>query len=109
MPRFYRAFFRCITDQSANLTLDLLLDDNRRLVDRVPTSGWWGHINGSDVWPCILKPGGTLDFGESSNSQERYGEIDLDTRLIVQGEQYELTYQRSYSVILEKLTDIAEL
>lgn len=114
MPSFVRAFFRCVDDASRNLIVDLLLDDRRRWIERVPTAGWWGQMQHDDVWPFILKKEGFVDFGNDSSDptsdEVRFAKFQLGDRIVATNEFYNFSYgELNFGLKLEKLTNISEL
>jgi hypothetical protein len=113
MTGFYRAFFECDGDATSNLTVDLLIDDRRRWVEKVRTAGWWGRLDSEDVWPLILKPGGQLDFGQTDRHDPeegpRFGQIDISERILAVGERFTLLYHTRRGMTLSRLTDVLSL
>lgn len=114
MSRFYRAFFRCSGDRTSNLTLDILIGENRHVVPRVPVCGWWGILKSNEVWPFVMLSEGKIDFGNTDGEPvediHRYGKIDIHDRIIATGERFLLEYDKQrFDLTLEKLTDITEL
>ena len=114
MPAFYRAFFRASDkDPRNNVTIDILLDDRRRVVDRVPFFGFWGRVNSDEVWPFVWM-NDQVDFGNDSDdpleNRERYGSFDLRERIIAENEPFDLRYwYETYPLVLDKLNDITKL
>ena len=118
MPTFRRLFFRCADTEDSNLTVDILMNDQRHWVTRVPACGWWGRIGSKNLWPFILITSSQLDFGsyfdeetgEATSDHERYADIDIDERILAVGEQFQLTYYGSmYLLQLERIIDVTEL
>jgi hypothetical protein len=114
MPSFVRAFFRCPDDPTSNLTADLCLGDDRKVMQRVPTGGWWGKIQTNDFWPFIMLNGALLDFGNPEGDpiapEDRYAALEIQDRIIAVGEFYDFTYgDRDIRFQLERLTNIADL
>ena len=110
MYQFVRAFFKSDDDPTGNLVLDILLDEKRRWVEKVPGGGWWGLYKSDDLWPLILKEGGNLDFGQNERTEEsdapRYASIDICDRILIEGEKFWLDYVTLRPMTLERLQDI---
>jgi hypothetical protein len=108
-----RAFFRCQDDADGNLTVDILINERRRWVEKLPSAGWWGPIRSNNIWPFILYEGGVIDFGNSlddpTSNNDRYGSIDMSDRIIEIGEDYPVLYHGHYMMTLERLTDLTDL
>lgn len=102
------------TSAMSNLTLDLIVDERRRWIEKIPTGGWWGELGSKDVWPLTLKAQGVLDFGNSeddpSTSTERFGSIELSDRDIVVGELFRFEYGGDIAEMkIESIVDLDEL
>jgi len=119
MASFYRAFFRSDDGNYGNVMIDLLLDERRRVVSRVPLFGFWGKLNTRDLMPFIYD-NDVLDFGDyvdednpSStplNRNERFADFGLADRIIAPGERFTIIYDGDdWALTLEKLSDIATL
>lgn len=115
MRIFLRLKFQCASDRYADLMVDVLLDEgSRHWVSSVPTAGWWGQIDTEEVWPFVLQSAGRLDFGSDHTApptaKERFGWIDLEDRIIAEGESFTLEYgEESWQLKLAHLSDITAL
>lgn len=69
------------------MTVDLFLDEGRRVVQTFPTSGWWGKLKGTeDLMPFIYFPTGKLDFGTGFEEEDRYGQTNIQSKRLDVGE-----------------------
>lgn len=115
MAEFYRAYFECAEDEASDITVDLFIGQDRRIVDHVPTSGWWGRFKSDDFWPFVLKPGGLLDFGanerlKSRPRSERFAHLRISDSVIAVGQKYVFNYgERWETMTLVKVTGIEKL
>jgi hypothetical protein len=112
MASFKRAIFTC-GDPGYNLTIDLLIRDNRKRFADLPTAGWWGKLGTQDIWPFVIAKDGQCDFGQDSDNpityKQRYGEFHLNDRLLVPGETFLFTYHgERYDFVLEQLVDVLD-
>lgn len=117
VPTFRRLLFRCEQYPDSDLVVDVLMDERRHWVSRVPTGGWWGGLRSGSVWPFILTSENGLDFGcdtdeetgESTIHSDRYGAFDIADRILAVGEKFTLDYGSTYYLKLERVTDILSL
>jgi hypothetical protein len=114
MVAFRRLMLRYADDPSGNVIVDVLMDDRRHWISRVPTGGWWGRIATREMWPFTLLADGRMDFGSDSDDpptdKERYATIDLADRILAVGEAFTLHYYgETWPMTLERVTDVAEL
>lgn len=119
MPRFYRAFFRSDDNKSANVNMDLLLGEDRKVPQKVPCFGFWGQLHTRELMPFVYEAG-QLDFGDYEDENDRqstpydpgtrYGTLDLADRIIAVEEQFVLVYcNERWSLTLQRLTDVTLL
>lgn len=113
MRRQLRAFFECTHDRESHLTLDIIVGDNRHLVPRIPMCGWWGRLQSDDFWPLVWTKDGRLDLGNSEGEpidpEDRYAYIDIEDRILAEGEFFEMRFNTNhYRMVLKKLTDLTE-
>lgn len=81
-------------DELDPMTLDVLLDEARRVVQRFPTSGWWGKLKGTeDLMPFIFFPTGKMDFGTGFEEEDRYSDTNIQTKQLDVGEYVTVTDQ----------------
>lgn len=84
-------------DELDPLTLDVFLDDARRVVQKFPTSGWWGTFKrGDELLPFIFFPDGKMDFGsgfddDDGGHEERIAHTNLQTKRLDVGEYVSMT------------------
>jgi hypothetical protein len=114
MPAFRRLMFRYADDPNGNVVVDVLMDDRRHWLARVPTGGWWGRIHTNEMWPFILLSDGRMDFGSAADdpadNADRYASIDIEDRILAVGEQFVLAYHNElWPMTLDRITDITEL
>lgn len=74
-------------DELDPMTLDLFLDEGRRVAQSFPTSGWWGRFKGSgDFEPFVFFPSGTMDFGTGFDEEDRHASTNIQTKRLDVGE-----------------------
>lgn len=74
------------------LTLDVFLDEGRRVVQTFPTSGWWGTLKpGEELLPFIFFPKGKLDFGSGYEEEDRFAHTNIQTKRLDLGEYVTVT------------------
>lgn len=119
MAQFVRAFFHCEYDESANVMMDLLINDSRKIIPSVQMFGFWGKVSSSELWPFVFHHD-ELDFGEQCDPndpddkrlprEERYGDLDIADRIIAEGEKFTIRYLgQSWDLKLTKVTDILKM
>lgn len=114
MNAFRRLWLSCDDDRDSNLTVDVLMDQRRHRVARVPTAGWWGRQQTTELWPFVLDREGRLDFGsmacQPTPPSERYARIDIDDRIIAAGELFTFEYQGDqWQLRLRRITDLSQI
>lgn len=70
------------------ITLDLVLNDDGRVVQKFPTAGWWGSLKpAEDLDPFVFYPDGKLDFGSGwDDAEDRFARTNVPSKCITVGE-----------------------
>lgn len=85
--RWLRTFLRDHINPNSNMTIDILVDEQNKPVERVPFNGWWGKLGSTDVLYFTILGNRKVDFGSDANTDQvdRFGSIDLWSRSIQVG------------------------
>ena len=113
MARFMRAYFEGKLKQWS-LTIDFILGDDLVWIERVRTTGWWGKMDGVEMWPFMLKPGGVIDFGGDLRTKIpkdiRFASIDIAGKPMILGNSFVLRNEgEKLFYVLRSLREISEL
>lgn len=96
MARFARIVLTAARtdDELDPITLDVVLDEGRHIVQTFPTSGWWGKLKGTeDLMPFIFFPNGRMDFGTGFDEDDRYHSTNIQTKRLDLGEYVTVTHE----------------
>lgn len=91
-----RAVFSCSGSPIDDITIDLVVDENRNWIEGILAAGWWGKPDSNDVWPFLLKEGGVLDFGsgigDPASSDERFGSLAITGKSLAKGKNFHFSF-----------------
>jgi hypothetical protein len=109
MRRMVRVELAVQTGVHQKLTLDLILESDKRPREGVPFCGWFGKLESTLMLPVIVRRNGQIDFGsdDKTNQEERYGNILLHGRIIDFNEM--ITYNDGDSETLYRIKSITDL
>ena len=94
-----------------DLTLDLLMQDNRRIVPRIPFAGWWGKYRSTDFLPIVIQPDGKVDFGsgEETDQNDRFGNTDIQSIEIREGLEFVFSNgEEDFRMKISSITDLTD-
>ncbi len=112
MAQIYRIYLDTRENPHWNLTLDVVVDEERKAKKGVPFCGWWGKIGSTEILPLIVLADGRVDFGsdEETDQAERYGHIDLREHPIELCQKIKLNAWAEETLFqITRVTDLTEL
>ena len=94
-----------------DLTLDLLVKDDRKIVPRIPFAGLWGKYRSTDFLPIVIQQDGKVDFGsgEDTDQNERFGNTDILSIEIREGFEFVFSNgEEDFQMKISSVTDLTE-
>ena len=108
--KFVRVFSEYLDNPSDTLTIDLVVNNDMRVVPMVPSFGVWGNPKAGYVWPFILKTEESngwvgANFGEEGETRW-IGETNVISKIIAPQEIFAMRYQgEEYIYRIKLVTD----
>ena len=94
-----------------DLTIDLLVRDDRHIASKTPFAGWWGKYRPTDFLPIVIQHDGKVDFGsgEDTDQNDRFGYTDVHSVEIREGREFVFSNgEEEFSMKIDSVMDLTE-
>ena len=95
--------------ENCSITLDIILDRDRRSRPKLAYFGIWGAIGSDDPMPFVLSKDGSIDFGSGFENDERFAKTNLLNKVIQTDEYFTFVKgDEELTLRIVKITDLTE-